>query len=96
MTLYFVEHTDPYLQSFYLFTAEKKPGYGDYHMCIGIDRKTMYLKDYNGETGIRLHKRFVKDVIDIDVLPVEELFGDVKMYKRFEFSINLIKKNLGG
>jgi len=96
MTLYFVEHTDPYLQSFYLFTAEKEPGYGDYYMCMGIDINTMHLKDYNNETGIHLHKRFVKDLVNMDEFPAEEMFGDLKMYKRFEWSINLIRKNLGG
>lgn len=96
MTLYFVDHTDPYLQSFYLFTAEKKPGYGDYHLCMGIDKKTMHIKDYNEETGIRVHKRFVKDLVEIDNFPIEEMFGNFRMYKKFEWSINMIKKNLGG
>lgn len=93
--LYFVENTDPYLTSFYLFTVEKEPGYGDYYLCMGIDYKTMHIKDYNGETGIRIHKRFVKGLVPIDDVPIEEMFGDVKLYKRFEFSINLIRKNLG-
>jgi len=95
MTLFFAEHTDPYLQSFYLFTTEEKPGYGNYHICIGIDKKTLYIKDYNGETGIRLHKRFVKDLVPIGDFPIEEMFGDVKLYKRFEWSIKTIRKNLG-
>jgi len=54
------------------------------------------LKDYNDETGIQVHKRFVKGLVNIDDYPVEEMFGDLKMYKRFEWSINLIRKNLGG
>ena len=101
MTLYFVEHTDPYLQTFYLFTAEKEPGYGDYYLCFGIDIKTLTIKDYNNETGIQIHKRFVKGLKDMDKddyendIDWEAIFGDLKMYKRFEFSIKLIRKNLG-
>ncbi len=93
--LYFVEHTDPYLRSFYLFTTEKEPGYGDYHLCMGIDHKTMHIKDYNNETGINVHKRFIKNLVPIDDVPIEEMFGNVEMYKRFEWSIKKIRENLG-
>ena len=95
MTLYFVEHTDPYLQTFYLFTAEEKPGFGDYYFCFGIDIKTLTIKDYNNESGIQLHKRFVKGLVPIDDMPIEEMFGNLKMYKRFEWSIKTIRKQLG-
>ena len=94
--LYFVEHTDPYLRNFYIFTVEGKPGYGDYYMCMGIDTKTLHIKDYNDETGIRLHKRFVKNLVPIDDFPIMEMFGDLRMYKKFEWSIGQIRKNLGG
>ncbi len=95
--LYFVEHSDPYLQTFYLFTAEEKPGYGDYYMCMGIDQRTYHIKDYNGETGIHLHKRFVTGLVDIDSedARIEERFGSVENYKKFEWSIKMIRKNLG-
>jgi len=62
---------------------------------MGIDRKTLHIKDYNEETGIMVHKRFIKGLIPIDDFPIEEMFGNLKMYKRFEFSIKLIRKNLG-
>ena len=96
MTLYFVEHSDPYLQTFYLFTAEEKPGYGDCHMCMGIDKKTLHIKDYNNETGIMVHKRFIRGLIPLDDFPIMEMFGDLHMYKKFEWSINKIRENLGG
>jgi len=102
MTLYFVEHSDPYLQTFYLFTAEEKPGYGDYYLCFGIDRKTLTIKDYNNETGIQIHKRFVKRLRSMDKdeyeddIDWEAMFGgNLKMYKRFEWSIKTIRKQLG-
>lgn len=95
MTLYFVEHSDPYLRSFYLFTAEKEPGYGDYYFCMGIDIKTMHIKPYNDSDGIHVHKRFVKDLVPIDDVPIDEMFGDLKMYKKFEWSIKMIRKQLG-
>jgi len=96
MALYFAEHTDPYLRDFYLFTAEKEPGYTDYYLCMGIDRQTLHIKDYNNETGIMVHKKFIKMLIPIDDFPIEEMFGDLNMYKKFEFSIDLIRKNLDG
>ncbi len=82
-----------------MFTAEEKPGFANYYMCMGIDRKTLHIKDYNGETGIQIHKRFVKNLVDIEKeeARIEERFSkDINERRRFEWSIGQIRKNLGG
>lgn len=63
---------------------------------MGIDKKTLHIKDYNNETGIQLHKRFLRGLVNIDDMPIEEMFGDLHRYKKFEWSIKTIRRNLGG
>jgi len=92
--LYFVEHTDPMLRNFYLFTDEKEPQMYNSHLCFLMDRKTFHLAEYKGESRVFVNKKYVKNLIPIDEFPTEEMFGDLDMYKKFEFTIKLMLKNI--
>ena len=94
MTLYFVEHTDPMLREYYLFTDEKEPNMYNSYLCFLMERKTLYLGEHNGESKVQIKSRYVKNLVPMDEFPVEEVFGDSNMYKRFEFSIKLMLKNM--
>lgn len=94
MTLYFVEHTDPMLREYYLFTDEAEPNMYDSHLCFLMERKTLYLGEYNGESKTQVRSRYVKNLVPMEEFPVEEMFGDPNMYKRFESTIRLMLKNM--
>jgi len=91
--LYFVEHTDPRLREFYLFTSEGEPNpYGSY-LCFLVERKTLYLGEYRGQSGVQVKGKYVKRLISMEDFPVEEMFGDPRMMERFLFTIKLILRN---
>ena len=92
--LYFVEHGDPMLRDYYLFTDEKKPNMYDSYLCFLMERKTLYLGEHRGESKVQVRSKYVKNLVPMDEFPVEEVFGDLKLYKRFEFTIKLILKNM--
>ncbi len=94
MTLYFVEHTSPRLRDYYLFTDEVEPTMYDSHLCFLMERKTLYLGEYQGESRTFVHKKYVKNLVPMEDFPVEEMFGDPSLYKRFESTIRLILKNM--
>ena len=91
--LYFVEHTDPTLRDFYLFTTEKEPQMYNSYLCFLMERKTLYLGEYQGQSGVQVKSKYVKRLVPMNDFPVEEMFGDPKMMKRFLFTIKLILKN---
>ena len=91
--LYFVEHTDPSLRNFYLFTSEGEPNPYGSHLCFLMERKTLYLGEYQGQSGVQVKSKYVKKLISMEDFPVEEMFGDPNMMERFLFTIKLILKN---
>ena len=92
--LYFVEHTDPSLRNFYLFTSEGEPNPYGSHLCFLMERKTLYLGEYQGQSGIQVKSKYVKELISMEDFPVEEYFNDNReMMKRFLFTIKLILRN---
>jgi len=94
MTLYFVECTSPIFRDYYLFTDEGEPTMNDSYLCFLMERKTLHLGEYNGQSRVFVNKKYVKKVVPMDELPVEEMFGDTEKYKRFEFTIALILRNM--
>lgn len=94
MTLYFVEHTDPMLREFYLFTDEEKPTLHNSHLCFLMERKTLYLGEYKGESRVFVKSKYVKNLVPMDDFPADEMFGDVDKYKRFIFTMKMILKNM--
>lgn len=92
--LYFVEHTDPMLRDFYLFTDEKEPVMHDSYLCFLMERKTLYLGEHNGQSRVFVKSKYVKNLVSMDDFPADEMFGDVKMYKRFILTMRLILKNM--
>jgi len=91
--LYFVEHTDPSLRSFYLFTSEGEPNPYGSHLCFLMEIKTLHLGEYRGQSGVQVKSKYVKKLISMEDFPVEEMFSDPGMMKRFLFTIKLILKN---
>jgi len=94
MTLYFVEHSDPMLRDFYLFTDESEPNLYNSFLCFLMERKTLYLGEYKHESRIQVKTQYVKNLIPMDEFPADEMFGDVNMYKRFILTMRLILKNM--
>ena len=94
MTLYFVEHTDPMLRGFYLFTDEEKPVMHDSYLCFLMERKTLHLGEYEGQSRVPVKSKYVRGLVSMEDFPVEEMFGDVAMMKRFEYTIRLMLKNM--
>ncbi len=92
--LYFVEHTDPRLRGFYLFTDEEKPIMNDSYSCFLMERKTLYLGEYDDQSRVFVNSKYVKGLVSMEDFPVDEMFGDLKMMKRFEFTMKLILKNI--
>jgi len=92
--LYFAEHTDPTLRGFYLFTDEKEPNlYGSY-LCFLMERKTLHLGEYKEQSRVQVKSKYVRGLVPMSELPTEEMFGDPKMMKRFEYTMKLILKNI--
>lgn len=94
MTLFFVEHTNPWLRDYYLFTDEEKPGMYDSYLCFLMEIKTLHLGEYQGESRTFVKSKYVKNLVPMDEFPAEEMWGDTEMYKRFEFTMKLILKNI--
>ena len=92
--LYFVEHTDPMLREFYLFTDELEPTLHNSHLCFLIERKTLNLGEYRGESRTFIKSKYVKGLVPMDDFPIEEMFGDLELMKRFDFTMKLIYKNM--
>ena len=92
--LYFVEHTDPMLRGFYLFTDEKEPNlYGSY-LCFLVERKTLHLGEYKGQSKVQVNSRYVKNLVPMSELPAEEMWGEPEMMKRFLYTMKLILRNI--
>ncbi|KKM68964.1 hypothetical protein LCGC14_1455680 [marine sediment metagenome] len=92
--LYFVEHGDPMLRDYYLWTDEKEPTMNDSYLCFLMEIKTLYLSEHEGQSRVFVNKKYVKKLIPIEEFPVEEKFGDIDEYKRFEYSIKKIMENI--
>ncbi len=92
--LYFVEHTDPRLRGYYLFTDEKEPTMNDSYLCFLMERKTLYLGEHDGQSRVFVNKKYVKKLVPMDEFPAEEMFGDTDMYRRFEFTMKMILRNM--
>ena len=90
---YFVEHTDPKLREFYLFTSEGEPNPYGTHLCFLMERETLHLGEYRGESGVQVRSKYVRGLISMEDFPVEEMFGDPGMMERFLFTIKLILRN---
>jgi len=92
--LYFVEHTDPMLRGFYLFTDEKEPNlYGSY-LCFLVERKTLYLGEYKGQSRVQIKSKYVKRLIPEEEFPTEGMWGNLEMEKIFESTMKLIYENI--
>ncbi len=94
MTLFFVEHSDPMLRDYYLFTDEAEPNMYNSYLCFLVERKTLYLGEVRGESKIQVKSRYVKDLVTMDDFPAEEMWGDINMRKRFISTMKLILKNM--
>ena len=94
MTLYFVEHTSPMLRNYYLFTDEGEPTMNDSYLCFLMEMKTLHLGEYDGQSRVFVNKKYVRSLVPMDEFPAEEMFGDTEKYKRFEFTIALILRNM--
>lgn len=92
--LYFVEHGDPMLRDYYLFTDEKEPNMYNSYLCFLMERKTLYLGEYKGESKVQVRSKYVKTLVPMDEFPAEEMWGDTIMYKRFVSTMKLILKNM--
>ena len=66
----------------------------DSYLCFLMERKTLNLGEYKGESRTFVKSKYVKKLVPIDEFPVEEKWGDGDEYKRFEFTIKLILKNI--
>ena len=94
MTLFFVEHTDPMLRDFYLFTDEGEPTMNDSYLCFLMEMKTLHLGEHDGQSRVFVNKKYVKKLVPMDEFPADEMFGDVNMYKRFVYTMKMILKNM--
>ena len=92
--LYFVEHTDPMLREFYLFTDEKEPQMYNSYLCFLMEIKTLYLIEYQDQSRVFVKSRYVKKLVPMNDFPVEEMFGDPEMMKRFLFTIGKMYENI--
>ena len=89
--LYFVEHTDPRLRDYYLFTDEKEPTMNDSYLCFLMEKKTHYLGEYDEQSRVFVNKKYVKKLSPMDEdFPAEEMFGDTA----FEFTMKKIYENI--
>lgn len=92
--LYFAEHTDPMLREFYLFTDEKEPNMYDSYLCFLVEIKTLHLGEYKGESRIQVNSKYIRNLVPMNELPAEEMWGERKMMKRFLYTMKLILKNI--
>lgn len=94
MTLYYVEETDPRLIDYYLFTDEGEPSMNDSYLCFLMEKKTLYLGEYDEQSRVFVNKKYVKKVVPMDEFPAEEMWGNTDDYGKFISTIKLILKNM--
>ena len=92
--LFFVEHTDPMLREFYLFTDEEEANMYDSYLCFLVERKTLHLGEYKGISRVQIRSKYVKGLVKMEELPTEEMFGDPDTMRRFEYTMKLILRNI--
>ena len=67
----------------------------DSYLCFLMEKKTLFLAEYKGESRVFVKSKYVKKLTDMNDFRVEEVFNDnPKMMKRFMFTIKLILKNI--
>ena len=66
----------------------------DSHLCFLMEIKTLNLGEYKGESRTFVKSKYVKNLVPMDEFPAEEMWGNRDEYKRFEFTIKLILKNI--